>query len=397
MRAILPYFLVILLAAGYCHARTTSEPILTRQAVLPGEFESDFPRSTVSLRADTVWYGDYEIIDGTYYARSSTNRGDVLWTVDRGNGPFGDPDRLENGAEWKAVDPRRALESYVRVIDGTLDLGEGVAAPILSGERSLWVGISGPEADSLCYDCGAGYGNHWLQRITSEPLPYNGIGDVSLSFLCFNDSEDCYDGTQVYLRRADETRLLLNPYPPGECENNTSYEGGTLTGSIGSPEYPETYTRVITAAEIDGAQEIRIEIEFFSDRIWSDEDCLYPTTYGPIAIDDLAIQGGGRMDPVGRAGASTRDQHYRYRLLRVLRHLQLCSRSEHPRVSPRSLRRRHLLERDSPSRRKSDLHHRLPRLERLLSGVRRLHPFPPRLYAHPGPVVVLPLDLSRHR
>jgi hypothetical protein len=168
-----------------------------------------------------------------------------------------------------------------------------VAAPILSGERSLWVGISGPEADSLCYDCGAGYGNHWLQRITSEPLPYNGIGDVSLSFLCFNDSEDCYDGTQVYLRRADETRLLLNPYPPGECENNTSYEGGTLTGSIGSPEYPETYTRVITAAEIDGAQEIRIEIEFFSDRIWSDEDCLYPTTYGPIAIDDLAIQGGG--------------------------------------------------------------------------------------------------------
>ena len=292
-RAILLFVLMISLAAGSALARSEPDPILTRQAVLPGELENDHSRSGLAVRADTLWYGDYEVIDGIYYARSSADRADVLWTFDRGSGPFGDPDRIEDGGGWRAVDPSRVAQINVAVIDSTLDLGDGVAPPILSGERSLWVGIPRPAADSLCYACGAGYGDYWSQRIRSEPFAYNGTGDVSLSFLYFNDSEDCYDGTQIYLRRQDETRLLLNPYPSGQCENNVGWQGGTLTGAIGSPENPETFHRIITEGEIGGPQEFRIEFEFASDVAWSDEDCDYETTHGPIAIDNLAISGGG--------------------------------------------------------------------------------------------------------
>ncbi len=39
-----------------------------------------------------------------------------------------------------------------------------------------------------------------------EPIAYNGTGTVNLSMVYFNDSEECYDGTQIYLKRADTDR-----------------------------------------------------------------------------------------------------------------------------------------------------------------------------------------------
>lgn len=261
------------------------------RAVLSGEREA--APANPGARADTTWYGDYEIIGGEYYARSGAEKMDVAWTFDRGNGPFDPPPPLiPNGEGWIFSDRTLDNTPYFRAIDATLDLGQGVPPPIIQGERSLWVGADKPQSDALCWECGPGYGNNWCQRIVSPPLEYSGSGDVSLSFLYFNDSEFCFDGTQVYLLRDDASELLLNPYPSGTCEDNDQFDGG-FTGAIGTYPAPAAYTRAITPEEFGGTSSYSIVIEFVGDGGWSDEDGEFCTTFGPLGVDDLRIVGGG--------------------------------------------------------------------------------------------------------
>jgi hypothetical protein len=188
---------------------------------------------------------------------------------------------------------------FFRIIDGTLDLGDlpgggPVPPPILNGSRSLWVGFSEPEADSLCWGCRAGYGNSTCTRLHSPVLAYDGSGSVTLQFDYWNDSEPCYDGIQVYLRRSDGSQLMLNPYPPGTCVNNLAFEGG-FTDRIGAFDAngvvtgSEQYSRAITEAEIAASPTIQVVIEFTSDGAWSDEDCDFPTVQGPFGADDLML------------------------------------------------------------------------------------------------------------
>ncbi|MBD3160829.1 MAG: hypothetical protein GF346_01645 [Candidatus Eisenbacteria bacterium] len=245
------------------------------------------------IRADTTWYGQYEVLDGEYYAIPYGSKTEAVWSFESGL-PTGDPDVIEGGEGWKAIDRSAQTDEYFRVIDGTLDLGEGVEPPIINGDYSLWVGADKPTADELCWECGAGYGNTWCQRITSPAQPYTD-GDVAISFDYWSFSEPCFDGTQLYLERADGTRFLLNPYPEGECANNLDWVKGTFTDSIGHPEAPEHYERTVTADEIDQepGTEIQFVFEFYSDVFWSDEDCDFPTEYGPFGADDISITGNG--------------------------------------------------------------------------------------------------------
>jgi hypothetical protein len=265
------------------------------RAHMKGELWNDIPvNNTTGVRGDTVWYGDYQIISGEYYARSLLNdKNGVKWTFDRGNGPINPPAPvLPNGEGFVVRDLTANTTTYFRVIDNTLNLGVGVPAPIITGSRSLWVGADKPQADALCWTCGAGYGNAWCQRVSSPALAYNGSGAVNLSFKYFIKSEPCFDGTQVYLRRTDNTEVLLNPYPPQTCTNNLPWDGG-FTDSIGAYNAPATYTRSITQGEIGGAQNVRIIFEFLSDGGWSDEDGDFCTIWGPMSLDDLSIVGGG--------------------------------------------------------------------------------------------------------
>jgi len=248
-------------------------------------------------RADTTWYGDYQLVGGKYYARSSSRKEDVMWTFDRGNGPDAEhalPNAIINGEGWLGKDLTANDALYFRVIDNTLNLGQGVPAPIIAGAKSLWVGADKPRADALCWTCGAGYGNNWCQRVVSEPLAYNGSGAVTLNFKYFNKSEPCFDGTQIYLKRADTTELLLNPTPTGSCPGNPAFENkGGFTDSVGFYLSPAIYNRVVAADEIGGAQTVNFIVEFKADGGASDEDCRYPTTWGPFGCDDMTINGGG--------------------------------------------------------------------------------------------------------
>ncbi|MDM7915501.1 MAG: hypothetical protein QUU85_09600 [Candidatus Eisenbacteria bacterium] len=238
-----------------------------------------------SLRADTTWYGSYQLIGGEYYAVSGSEKSDVIWTFDRGIGPMGDPRVIDGGEGWAAIDMTAGgEEAFFRVIDATLDLG-GPPPPIMSGARSLWVGADRPYAVEHCWPAGAGYGNQWGQRVTSPPLSYNGSGNVTLSFRYFSDAEECFDGTRVILQRANGDELLLNS-EAGPCDPGWS---GGFTGVIS----PTTYTRTITQGEIGAAQQVRIVFEFLSDGGWSDEDGNYDSELGAFGADDVSVQGGG--------------------------------------------------------------------------------------------------------
>lgn len=297
MRRTLPILiglLVVTVVSAFA-AVSGNQVLPMERAHMKGELWNDIPVSTTaSVRGDTTWYGDYQVIGGVYYARSAfNNRHSVEWTFDRGNGPVSPPAPLiPNGEGFSYRDLTANTTTYFRVIDNTLVLGGGAVPPIITGAKSLWVGADLAQANALCWSCGAGYGNAWCQRVTSPTLAYNGSGDVAISFKYFQKSEPCFDGTQVYLRRADNTETMLNPYPPNTCTGNLPYTGG-FTDSIGSYTAPATYTRTITAAEIAGAQNIHIIFEYSSDGGWSDEDGDFCTSQGPFAMDDLSISGGG--------------------------------------------------------------------------------------------------------
>jgi hypothetical protein len=274
-------------------SRTRSDRAALLDPSICGPTGGDLRPREAELRApgDTLWFGSYQVVSGEYHALSGPTRESVEWTFDHGIGPSGDPRVIEGGEGWSACDMTETEADLFRVVDATLDLGPGVPAPILQGAHSLWIGADVPYADSMCWPGGAGYGNNWRQRVFSPPLAYNGSGSVGLTFSYFTDMEECFDGVQVYLVKQSGEEVLLNPHA-GDCPQNPSYDGG-FTGVIGAWNAPAVYARTISAAEIAGAQQIRILLEFTSDAAYSDEDGGYECTFGPFGVDGVVLNGGG--------------------------------------------------------------------------------------------------------
>ncbi len=327
MRKTLPILIGLLFVSVVsAYAVSTGDQMLPMEQRGPGELKDEAPFSLNSgVRADTFWFGDYTYLSGLYYARAALNdKNAVKWTFDRGNGPpatgvplltnipmFGNA--ILNGAGWFSQDLSANVINYFRVIDSALDLGNyevgwgggPVIAPVLRGAYSLWVGIDEPGADALCWTCGAGYGNDWCQRAVSEPIAYNGTGTVNLSMVYFSDAEECYDGTQVYLKRADTVELLLNQHTGG-CSASPGWEtnGGGWTGQIGIDSVgpsipfvinPVTWTSAsLTPTEITGgAQNVTFIVEFITDGGLSTEDCRGEFIWGGFACDNVAVGGTG--------------------------------------------------------------------------------------------------------
>jgi hypothetical protein len=299
--------------------------LATDQMFRQDDLRKEMPISlSTGTRADTFWFGDYTYLDGFYYARclGKNQRDAVAWTFDRGNGPGGtsgiplieDPlvgRAVPNGEGWFVRDLTENSATYWRAIDGTLDLGNypagmgggPVPPPILSGSRSLWVGADNSEARAMCWPGGAGYGGDWCQRITSGPVAYNGTGTVKLTLTYFSQTEKCYDSTQIYLLRADNEELRMNPYT-GDCHTSDALSHG-FTGAIGIDSMvppgtpillaPVTWTTSdFTAADITGgAQNIRFIIEFYSDYGLSDQDGYYDTIWSGFGCDNVTISGTG--------------------------------------------------------------------------------------------------------
>ncbi len=247
-----------------------------------GRWEFDFPpshpaaetsiqnESTSRARSETLQFG---YVDNDGFAILGET-----WTFDHGG-----PDPLEG---WYAEDLTGQTGTYFRHLSAAAwnsDPTHDVPAPLLSGGGSAYVGAFGSEANALCWAAGLGYGNDWCQTLTSPVYNHDGISDVPVSWLHFNDTEPDFDYIYVYLQ-------LL---PSGNRVELRAYDG-----QIGlAPDHPISApvgaadAELLDAADFQGESSYQIVIEMVSDGGWSDEDGSFTTVYGPGGFDNISIDG----------------------------------------------------------------------------------------------------------
>ncbi len=231
-----------------------------------GDIPAAVPGGGGALSApDTVNFGYFTVIGGNLYAVQNDS-----WTFDH------DPTQPFEG--WYCIDETQNPGAYFRQITSSIwssDPNNVEPAPVITGAGSAWVGFFESHADSLCWDCGLGYGNNWCQNLDSPILQYNGVGSVHLQFNYFEDSELNFDYTHVFLKVGSTTTQLNTP---------------GFTGKIGLPTSPANFSFDISSGDFGGsATPYTIEFEFASDGGWSDEDGHWCTTYGPFCVDDVQI------------------------------------------------------------------------------------------------------------
>jgi len=263
-------------------------PFVSGRAVLPGEQTDDRPPNLPVPYAnrggpDTLGFG---YIDGDGFAVLGE-----VWTFDHG-----DVDPFEG---WETTDLTQQNRSFFRQItagiwtngdagNGNVPTGNAVAAPILSGLGSAWVGAFQNEADDLCWDGGLGYGNSWCQRLLGPVLDYDGSATIEAQLVLFSDTEEDFDYSNIIVQTfPSETETEIMQFtgehgvavdhpissPPGEAFNFSFDDFGT-----------DTRFRVIFSVTSDGG--------------WSDEDAEFTTEYGPLAVDEIVLENTGSTGTV---------------------------------------------------------------------------------------------------
>jgi hypothetical protein len=251
--------LVTTAATAFGKVSPQDRPLPFERITMPGETDLPAKAPDGFARSDTFNFGYYTVVGGAYYAVQGE-----MWTWDHGA-----PNALEG---WYAVDLSANTGAFFQRITAASWAGHGneVAAPLVSGSASAWVGVFEDAADALCWDAGLGYGNNWCQRWTSSELTYDGTGAVSLAFKYFNDTETNFDYSKVILRLFNGTETSLN--------------GVGFHNKIGDPSissYP-TFNKSISEGDFEGQTKFRILFEMTADGGYSDEDGSWATNYGPF-------------------------------------------------------------------------------------------------------------------
>ncbi|NNF06238.1 MAG: hypothetical protein HKN21_05725, partial [Candidatus Eisenbacteria bacterium] len=246
-----------------------------------------------SANLDTTYFG------GTVWAPDSMRWEaiqDSCWTFDTGVGshfnhndphvnPFKDPslhaymegwigidNTLWNGSNFygsgSEVNPyfRRMVEA-----DFPVDVCVGTSGG-LGGTASFWAGLLDNEAMPLCFADGQGYGNGWNLAI-EKSFTYNG-GAVTLSYSYVSNTEPNFDYSY--------------------CEIDTSGMGDVVTVHT----YTGMSSGVVGEPLVQGVNlpfntgnTIRLIFRVSSDGAYSDEDGLYATLCGALAVDDISLTG----------------------------------------------------------------------------------------------------------
>ncbi|MCA9759438.1 MAG: hypothetical protein KDA27_26830, partial [Candidatus Eisenbacteria bacterium] len=223
---------------------------------------------------DTLGFG---YVDGDGFAVLGE-----MWTFDHGSADplegFTGVDVTEQGDVWGR---------HLTAAEWNADPLNDVAAPVLRGSGSAYIGAFASEARALCWSGGIGYGNDWCQELYSPVMTRGATSDVDFSWVHFNDTEPNFDYVTCYFERVSD----------GE-----QFEIVRYTGEIGlagthpvDPPVGATESFTLTADDFLGATEFRLVFEVTSDGSWSDEDDLFSTAYGPMALDDVVVTevGGG--------------------------------------------------------------------------------------------------------
>lgn len=187
-----------------------------------------------------------------------------VWTFDHfgGTGPW---------EGWKRRDLSTNAFIAFRHIDTTAWSGHDnpVAAPIIDGSGSAWIGFYEDEADAACWDAGLGYGNGWRQQLAG-PLMENSVGgEVRLSFDYWFNCENGYDRVDVVLLAGGNRTVVTS-----------------FTGVGGTYVSPLHYVHDIAVTG-----QFRFLFEFYSDGSYSDQDDQYDTTWGPFGLDNVDVLG----------------------------------------------------------------------------------------------------------
>jgi len=233
--------------------------------------------------AGTTWFGGihWDAVDMRWEALQ-----DSVWTFDSGVASVINADSslkkvglhaLMEG--WIGLDLTAPVEiPYFRRLTTSDFTGEDkvcVGTPAgLSGSASAYAGVLTPEATTLGYLGGRGYGNNW-NVIFGKTFSYSG-GSITLSYDYVNETEPGFDYTYVELDTSgggSAPRVALASYTglvSGHASLALSQAAGTLPSSPG---------------------DITIRFRVASDGAYSDEDGLYSTDCGAFSVDDICLTG----------------------------------------------------------------------------------------------------------
>jgi M6 family metalloprotease-like protein len=137
------------------------------------------------------------------------------------------------------------------------------------GLWSMWCGLTAAEALLRNYGSGAGYGNNW-QTTVSRDFEYDGVGSVELEYQYSFNLEPSYD------------------YVYGEITVGATTSTFAIYDGVGAD-----VATIDLTPYLSGPTSYKISFRMESDGAWSDEDALYPTACGAMALDLISVTGGG--------------------------------------------------------------------------------------------------------
>ena len=274
--------ILFMVAAGGALA-VSPGPEMAKQATF-GDRGNDIPTPAFTNgRSDTIWYGGL--------GDDGLAKEGGLWDFD--TDLHGDPFQ-----GWTSRDLTADVGvRYGRVTsdDFTGDPYAPMLPPVPPATENvgqLWVGIHQDEANLRDFVCGMGYSNNQCQRGFSPECTYAG-DSVAIQFDYFCHSEPDFDYTYIYLLCYDEYDDLIE-------EHLVDYLDGVSPGgdSLGTYnwEHPQTFSGGVSAGELHADTEtLQLELRFYSDGGWSDEDGYWATPAGPFAADNITIDIGGSI------------------------------------------------------------------------------------------------------
>ncbi len=235
---------------------------------------------------DTLWFGGH---DGSGYALEGS-----IWDFE-GDGGQGD---LQG---WISIDRTENLDTYFGRVTAA-DFANDPVVPMINEAESvgqIWCGIHEDDANLLDFVTGLGYGNSYCQSAFSPIFP---VGQISIAFDCFQDSEFEWDYTYLFVRCLDSGGALL---PDGEIELDR------FTGIHGSPQEPASWIGGLGVLSMPPqTAQVQLEFRFRSDSAWSDQDGLYDCVWGAFAADNVMIEVAG--SPLHLADFETGEDGYTF-------------------------------------------------------------------------------------
>ena len=225
---------------------------------------------------DTFYFG------GTTWAADSARweaLPDSVWTFESGVGSSFSP--VPHLNPFKPAGLHTMMEGWIGLDLTYRDLPyfrRIISSCAASGTASMWAGVTQAEAEALCWPGGQGYGNNWFMCINHDTNFSHVAGLVaSLTYDYLADTEPGYDYQYLVV---DTT---------GALDGSADVVAFSTTGPASGTAHV-TLTEGVNMRRTNGAFNIKFCV--FSDGGYSDEDGIYTTVCGALALDNIVLKDG---------------------------------------------------------------------------------------------------------